>query len=88
MRGYQTLHINHDELYALNIEFPERSPVRVFTDIGYYDQLAFDVGLCVVVSADMFTSLPLDNVGIRFNAPLYAYSDQPWRFRWSIGISM
>lgn len=88
MRGYQALHIKSDQMYALNLEFPDRSPIRIFTDIGYYDQFAFDVGICLAIGAETIPSLPLGGFGISVNAPLYTYCDQDWEFRWSIGFSM
>jgi hypothetical protein len=74
MRGYQTLHIKSDELVAVNLQFPSSSPLRVFTDIGYYGDYAFDVGVRFVLGP------------VSLNIPLYMVSDEPWSLRWSIGF--
>ena len=88
MPGYQTLHLKADQIYALNLEAPARSLVRIFTDIGYYDDFAFDVGLRVVVNTETIAQLPLGGLSISVNLPLYAYAPgEPWRLRWSIGFS-
>lgn len=88
MRGYQTLHIRSDQMYVLNVEFPSSSFIRVFTDVGYYDRFAFDVGVSLAISAETITSLPVSGLGISANFPLYAYTDEPWALRWSIGFSL
>ncbi len=88
MRGYQTLHISSDQIYALNLDFPARSLFRIFADIGYYDKFAFDVGVRLVVSAETLAQLPLYGLSISVNLPLYAYAPgEPWKLRWSIGLS-
>lgn len=87
MRGYQTLHIKADQMYVLNLEFPTRSLVRVFTDIGYYEEFAFDVGVRFVVGTETFSGLPLYGLSLSLNLPLYSYGDEPWKLRWSIGFS-
>jgi hypothetical protein len=88
MRGYQTLHIKSDQIYALNLELPAGSLVRVFTDIGYYDDFAFDVGVRLVISAETIAQLPIYGLSVSVNLPLYAYArGEPWKLRWSIGIS-
>jgi len=74
MRGYQTLHIKSDKLYCINLEFPSKSPIRFFTDFGYYGDYAFDVGVSIVLGP------------VSFNFPFYILSDEPWKFRWSIGL--
>jgi hypothetical protein len=74
MRGYQTLHKKSDRLVCINVEFPSRSLLRLFTDFGYDGDYAFDVGARIVLG-------PLS-----FNAPLYALTDEPWKFRWSLGF--
>jgi len=88
MRGYQTFHIKSDQMYALNLEFPVTSFIRVFTDVGYYNEFAFDAGISLAISAETVSSLPLSGFGISANFPLYTYTDQPWKLRWSIGFSM
>lgn len=88
MRGYQTLHVRSDAMYACNLEFPSTSFLRVFADIGYYDRFAFDAGVSLAISAETVTSLPLSGIAISANFPLYTYTDQPWALRWSIGFSM
>jgi len=89
MRGYQTLHIKADQMYVLNLEFPARSLIRVFTDIGYHDRFAFDVGVRLVVGTETFATLPLYGLSISINLPLYAYvEDEPWQLRWSLGFSL
>jgi hypothetical protein len=89
MRGYQSLHIKSDQIYAFNLEVPARSLVRVFTDIGYYDDFAFDVGVRFVVNAETVARLPLYGLSISVNLPLYAYAPgEPWKLRWSIGFSL
>lgn len=74
MRGYQTLHIKSDQLYCVNLEFPSRSLIRFFVDFGYYGDFALDVGASIVLG-------PLS-----FNFPFYTHTDEPWKFRWSIGF--
>ena len=89
MRGYQTLHIKGDQMYVFNLEFPARSLIRVFTDVGYYDRFAFDVGVRLVVGTETFATLPLYGLSISVNLPLYAYvEDEPWQLRWSLGFSL
>lgn len=89
MRGYQTLHIKSEQMYVLNLEFPTRSLIRVFTDVGYYDKFAFDVGVRLVIGAETFVSFPLNGFSISVNLPLYAYvEDEPWQLRWSFGFSL
>ena len=88
MRGYQTLHLKSDQVFALNLEFPATSIIRVFADVGYYDELAFDAGISLAISAETISSLPVSGFGISANFPLYTYTDQPWKLRWSIGFSM
>jgi hypothetical protein len=88
MRGYQTLHLKSDQLFALNLEFPATSIIRVFADVGYYDELAFDAGISIVIGAETVSSLPVSGFGLSANVPLYTYADQPWKLRWSIGFSM
>ncbi|MGD9380305.1 MAG: M1 family metallopeptidase [candidate division WOR-3 bacterium] len=89
MRGYQTLHIKSDGMYALNIEFPTRTFLRVFTDVGYYDRFAFDVGVRLAVGSETFPFLPLYGLSISANFPLYSYIEgEPWKFRWSLGFSL
>ncbi|MDH4212062.1 MAG: M1 family aminopeptidase [candidate division WOR-3 bacterium] len=88
MYGYQTLHIKSDQIYALNLDFPARSLVRIFADIGYYDNFAFDVGVSLVISAETIARLPLYGLSVSVNLPLYAYTPgEPWKLRWSIGLS-
>lgn len=74
MRGYQTRHIKSDQMYCVNLEFPDNSPIRIFSDFGYYDDYAFDVGARLVIG-------PLS-----FNLPFYTLSDDPWKMCWSIGF--
>ncbi len=74
MRGYQALHIKSNQMYCINLEFPNESPIRIFTDFGYYDDYAFDIGARLVIG-------PLS-----FNLPFYTLSDDPWKLRWSIGF--
>lgn len=78
MRGYQTLHIKSDQMYCINVEFPSKIPVRIFTDFGYcfgyYDEYVFDVGARLIIGP------------ISFNFPFYILSDEPWKLRWSIGF--
>ncbi len=74
MRGYQTLHIKSDEMFSINLEFPTRSPIRVFADFGYYGDYAFDVGACIVIGP------------LYINIPFYIVSDEPWKIRWSVGF--
>jgi hypothetical protein len=74
MLGYQTLHIKSEQMCCINLEFPHNSPIRMFTDFGYYDKFAFDVGACLVLGP------------VSFNVPFYILSDQPWKIRWSIGF--
>jgi len=89
MRGYQTLHIKSDQMYVLNLEFPTRTLIRVFTDVGYYDKFAFDVGVRLAVGSETFPFLPLYGLSISANFPLYSYlEDEPWKFRWSFGFSL
>jgi hypothetical protein len=89
MLGYQTLHIKSDQMYVLNLEFPTRTLVRVFTDIGYYDKFAFDVGVRLAVGSETFPFLPLYGLSVSANFPLYSYLEgQPWKFRWSFGFSL
>jgi hypothetical protein len=88
MRGYQTMHIKSDQMYVLNLEFPSRSLVRIFSDIGYYEKFAFDVGMRLVVGAETFAKLPFFGFNISFNLPLYAYTPgEPWKLRWSVSFS-
>jgi hypothetical protein len=89
MRGYQTLHIKSDQMYVLNLEFPTRTLIRVFTDIGYYDKFAFDVGVRLAVGSETFPFLPLYGLSVSANFPLYSYIEgEPWKFRWSFGFSL
>jgi hypothetical protein len=89
MRGYQTLHIKSDQMYILNLEFPTRTLIRVFTDIGYYDKFAFDAGVCLAIGSETFPFLPLYGLSISTNFPLYSYIEgEPWKFRWSFGFSL
>jgi hypothetical protein len=88
MRGYQTFHFKSDQLFAMNLECPATSFIRVFADIGYYDELAFDAGISLAISAETISSLPVSGIGLSANFPLYTYTDQPWKLRWSIGFSM
>lgn len=89
MRGYQTLHIKSDQMYALNFEFPARSPVRVFSDIGFHDRFAFDTGLRLVIGSETVPAIPVPGLGIAFNLPLYAYvPGEPWQLRWSLGTGI
>lgn len=74
MRGFQTMHIKSDEMYSLNLEFPSSSAVRVFADIGYHGEYAFDIGARFILGP------------FSLNCPLYASLDQPWEFRWSVGF--
>jgi hypothetical protein len=88
MLGYQTLHIKSDQLYVLNLEFPARSLIRVFTDIGYYDRFAFDAGVRLVIGSETFSAMPINGFSISLNLPLYSYIEgEPWKLRWSIGFS-
>jgi len=88
MRGYQTLHTKSDQIYALNLEIPARSLVRIFTDIGYYDDFAFDVGVRLVLNSETVAQLPLFGLSISVNLPVYAYAPgEPWKLRWSISFS-
>ena len=88
MAGYQTLHIKSDQMYVLNLEFPARTLIRLFTDIGYYDKFAYDVGLRLVIGSETFPFLPLYGFSISVNLPVYSYvEDEPWAFRWSFGFS-
>lgn len=88
MRGYQTLHIKSERAFAVNLEFPTHAPVRIFTDIGYCTQIAFDVGVRLVIGPEAFAGLPLYGLSISLNLPLYAYTPgEPWKLRWSIGFS-
>lgn len=87
MRGYQTLHIKLDQMYVLNLEFPARTLIRVFTDVGYYDKFAFDVGVRLAVGSETFPFLPLYGLSVSANFPLYSYIEgEPWKFRWSFGF--
>jgi hypothetical protein len=74
MRGYQTMHINSEKIYCLNLEFPRKSPIRLFADIGYYGNYAFDAGASIVIGP------------VSLNLPFYTLTSEPWRFRWSIGF--
>ena len=88
MRGYQTLHIKSEGMVALNLEFPTRSIIRAFIDIGQYEEFAFDAGLRLVIGTETFPSLPLYGLSLSVNVPLYAYTPgEPWKLRWSIGFS-
>lgn len=73
MRGYQTMHIKSNRMAAANIEFPSRSFLRAFADIGWYNQWAWDVGVRLVLGP------------VSFNVPLYI-KDGGWRVHWSIGF--
>ena len=89
MVGYQTLHFKSDQMYALNLEFPTRTLIRVFTDMGYYDKFAFDVGIRLAVGSETIPFLPLYGLSISANFPLYSYvPGEPWKFRWSLGFSL
>jgi hypothetical protein len=89
MRGYQTLHIKADQMYAVNIEFPTHTLIRVFTDVGYYNKLAFDAGVRLAISSETFPGLPLYGLNIAANFPLYSYLEgEPWKFRWSFSFSL
>jgi hypothetical protein len=89
MCGYQTLHIKSNQMYALNLEFPTRTLIRIFTDIGYYDEFAFDVGVRLAIGSETLPFLPLYGLSISANFPLYTYlADEPWKFRWSFGFSL
>lgn len=89
MLGYQTLHIKSDQMYVLNLEFPTRTLVRIFTDIGYYEKFAFDAGLRLVIGSETFPFLPLYGFSISANFPLYSYLEgEPWKLRWSFGFSI
>jgi hypothetical protein len=80
MAGYQTLHVNADELYCINADLPSTWIVRLFADAGYYRaapagyETAFDVGVRIVLGP-VFVSLPI-----------YTKTAQPWEFRWSVGF--
>lgn len=74
MRGYQTMHIKSDQMYSMNLEVPNTTPIRLFTDIGYYDEFAFDIGARFVLGP------------FSLNCPFYASTDQSWQFRWSVGF--
>ena len=88
MRGYQTMHIKSDQMVALNLEFPSNTLIRVFTDVGYHDEFAFDAGIRLVLGTETFPALPLYGLSISVNLPLYAYiPGEPWKLRWSIGFS-
>jgi hypothetical protein len=58
----------------MNLELLTHLPFRVFADIGYYEKAAFDVGCRLVLGP------------ISLNVPLYTLTDDPWEFRWSIGL--
>ena len=82
------MHIKSDQMVALNLEFPSNTLIRVFTDVGYYDEFAFDVGVRLVLGTETFPVLPLYGLSISVNLPLYVYiPGEPWKLRWSIGIS-
>lgn len=74
MRGYQTMHIKADQMICMNLELLTHLPVRVFTDVGYYEKLAFDIGGRLVLGP------------VSLNIPFYTLTDAPWDFRWSIGL--
>lgn len=87
MRGYQTLHIKSGQMYALNLEFPARSLVRVFSDIGYHDRFAFDAGLRLVIGSETISAIPVPGLSIALNLPLYAYvPGEPWKMHWSLSL--
>ncbi|UCF71687.1 MAG: hypothetical protein JSW49_05295 [candidate division WOR-3 bacterium] len=89
MRGYQMMHIKSDQMYALNLEFPARSLLRVFTDIGYYDHFAFDIGVRLVIGTETFLAAPTNGLSVSLNLPLYSYIEgEPWKLRWSLGLSI
>ena len=76
-------------MYALNLEFPTRTLIRVFTDIGYYDKFAFDVGVRLAIGSETFPFLPLYGLSVSANFPLYSYvPGEDWKFRWSLGFSL
>ena len=88
MRGYQTLHIKSEGIVALNLEFPTRTVIRAFVDLGQYEEFAFDAGLRLVIGTETFPSLPLYGLSFSINFPLYSYTPgEPWKLRWSIGFS-
>lgn len=74
MRGYQSLHLNSDALYTMNLVIPRTTPLRIFTDIGYCDRFVYDIGAQIVIGP------------VSVNIPFYIFSDEPWRLRWSIGL--
>jgi len=87
IRGYQTMHIKSENMYTLNLEFPNNTLVRAFVDVGYYNEFAFDAGLRLVIGAESFPALPLYGLSISLNLPFYAYTPgEPWKLRWSLGF--
>jgi len=74
MRGYQTMHIKADQMVCMNLELLSHLPVRVFTDVGYHDEYAFDIGGRLVLGP------------FSLNIPFYTLTDAPWELRWSIGL--
>jgi hypothetical protein len=74
MRGYQTMHIKADHMFCVNLELLSHLPVRLFTDIGFHDDLAFDLGSRLVLGP------------VSLNVPFYTLTDAPWELRWSIGL--
>ena len=87
MVGYQTRHIKASQMYALNLELPARALVRVFTDIGYHERFAFDVGLRLVIGSETIPALVIPGFNLSFNLPLYTYlEDETWRLCWSFSF--
>jgi hypothetical protein len=74
MRGYQTMHIKSQQMCTVNLECPSNSLIRLFTDVGYHDDFAFDVGVRLVLGP------------VSLNVPLYTRVNGPWELRWSIGF--
>ncbi|MBE0432973.1 hypothetical protein IBX73_05840, partial [candidate division WOR-3 bacterium] len=87
MRGYQTLHSKSDQMYVMNLEFPARSLIRIFSDVGYHDRFAFDAGVRLVIGSETIPAIPVPGFSIAFNLPLYAYAPgEPWKMRWSLSL--
>ncbi|MEO0137198.1 MAG: M1 family metallopeptidase [candidate division WOR-3 bacterium] len=80
LSGYQGYHLKTDYLGALNLQFPEGFPLRIFWDLGYYH----DEGTRGVYAYDIGFKIIIGPVG--FILPLYNHLDH-WGIKtWSVEV--